>query len=118
MKVIIAGSRHMPDELFHLISKAVFASGFDITEVVSGCAKGADRLGERWAREKLVPCTRFPADWSKHGKAAGPIRNGQMKNYADAAIVFIWDNSRGSANMISQMQKANKPVFIVRDGKL
>ncbi len=118
MKVIIAGSRHMPESLYPLISAAVVASGFPITEVVSGRAKGADRLGERFAIEHNLPLKLFPANWNLHGKSAGPIRNSEMKNYADAAIVFIWDGSRGSANMILQMQKAKKPVFVVKDGIL
>lgn len=116
MKVIIAGSRHMPDSLYNLIGEAIKFSGYDVTEIISGRARGADRLGEHYAKVNRIPLKAFPADWVKYGKAAGPIRNSEMKNYADAAIVFIWDNSRGSANMISQMQKAGKPVFIVKDG--
>jgi hypothetical protein len=107
----------MPASLYPLVRQAVIASGFDITEVVSGTAKGADTLGEFYAAEYDIPCKLFPPDWDKYGKAAGPIRNGQMKDYADAAIVFIWDGSRGSANMIKQMEKAGKPAFVVRDGK-
>lgn len=118
MKVIIAGSRHMPVSLYYLVPKAVAKSGFDITEIVSGTAKGADTLGEFYAAEYEIPCKLFPPDWDTYGKAAGPIRNGQMKEYADAAIVFIWDGSRGSANMIRQMQQASKPVFVVKDGQL
>jgi hypothetical protein len=118
MKVIIAGSRHMPIEDYPLIHRAVLASGFNLTEVVSGHAKGADQLGEFYAKQKQLPCRIFPADWHTYGKAAGPIRNKQMMEYSDAAIVFIWDNSRGSANMIKQMQENNKPVFIVKNGKL
>lgn len=116
MKVIIAGSRHMPNFLYHLIPKAIKLSGFQITEIVSGGARGADRLGEQYAKENNIPCKVFPADWKTFKNAAGPIRNSQMKNYADAAIVFIFDGSRGSANMINQMEKAKKPVFVVKDG--
>jgi hypothetical protein len=118
MKVIIAGSIHMPEHLYALIDYAVAASKFKITEVVSGTAKGADTLGELWAFQNNIPVKTFEPNWDKFGKAAGPIRNGQMKDYADAAIVFIWDRSRGSANMIAQMKKANKPVFVVENGYL
>lgn len=101
-----------------LIGKAIKFSGFNLSEIVSGQAKGADTLGECYSIECEIALKCFPADWDTYGKAAGPIRNSQMRDYADAAIVFIWDNSRGSANMIAQMQKANKPCFVVKNGIL
>lgn len=111
MKVIIAGSR---DIVYYSpqLTCAVIESGFDITEVVSGCAKGIDTLGEEWAFGGDIPVSRFPADWNKHGKAAGPIRNRQMAEYADAAIV-IHNGSKGSLNMIQTMKKLGKPVYEV-----
>lgn len=55
----------------------------------------------------------FPADWKAHGKAAGPIRNKQMAEYADA-LLLIWDGeSKGSASMKNEMLKLNKPVYEV-----
>ncbi len=123
MKVIIAGSRHMPFSMYHLIPAAVarFEDIFDtkITEVVTGKARGADTLGEKWARCVAdLPVKEFPADWNQYGKRAGPIRNGEMADYADGLIVFIWEGSRGSANMLEQMQNRNKPCYVVYDGRL
>lgn len=118
MKVIIAGSRHMPLESYHLVGKAVAASGFKITEVVCGMARGADSLGWKWAIEFSIPVKKFPAQWDKYGRGAGPIRNKQMADYADALIVFIYNNSRGSANMLKQMRDAGKPCFVVQNGRL
>lgn len=121
MKVIIAGSRHMPEEgAIALIDRAMKLSGFDrdVTEVVSGCAKGADTWGEHWAEQSFTHVIHFPANWTMHGKAAGPIRNAQMAEYADAAVIFIWNGSRGSANMLQQMQKRGKPCFVVLDGDI
>lgn len=118
MRVIIAGSRHMPLDLYPLIWQAVERSGFDVTEVVCGMAAGADALGRRWAETHNIPVAKFPANWDKYHRAAGPIRNAEMAHYADALIVFIWDNSRGSENMLKQMTKLRKPCFVVRDGKL
>lgn len=116
MKVIIAGSRHMTQS--ELIPPAVAASGFLVTEVVCGCATGADTLGNLWAQANNIPVKYFPAEWKKYHRGAGPIRNKQMLDYADALIVFIWTNSRGSENMLSQTLKAGKPAFVVRDGIL
>jgi hypothetical protein len=78
--VIIAGCRDIYD--YEAVRRAVENSGFQVTEVVSGCATGVDTLGERWAEENGVPVKRFPADWNKYGKAAGGMRNGDMAVYA------------------------------------
>ena len=59
----------------------------------------------------------FNADWNKHGRAAGPMRNKQMADYADV-LIAVWDGqSKGTKNMIDQMNKLNKPVFIVWIGE-
>ena len=118
MKVIIAGSRHMPFSMFHLIDEAVKKSNFQVTEVVCGLARGADMFGGKWAVEHSIPVKTFPADWDTHGKAAGPIRNQQMAEYADALIVFIWDGSRGSKDMLMRMERMKKPTFAVWNGRI
>jgi len=110
MKVIIAGSREIFD--YNIVKEAIEESKFEITEVVSGTARGVDSLGERWAYEHKIPVKRFPADWDKHGKAAGIIRNSEMANYGEA-LIAIWDGeSRGTKNMIDTAKKKNLQVFI------
>jgi hypothetical protein len=122
MKVIIAGSRHMPFSSYPLIARAAarFQEAFGpITEVVCGEAKGADTFGKKWAIcEAGLPVKSFPANWKELGKAAGPARNREMAEYADGLIAFLWDGSRGTANMISQMQNRNKPCYIIFDGEV
>ena len=101
MKIIIAGGRDFNDYnalckyCDHILSKQK-----DI-EIISGGAYGADKLGERYAVEhRKVPFKRFPAEWDKHGKSAGYIRNTEMAEYSDALIAF-WDNkSKGTKHMI------------------
>ena len=103
MKTIIAGCRDWTDAW--MVGHAISGCSWNITEIVSGGARGADKLGERWAKENDVPLRVFPADWDSHGKAAGPIRNKQMAVYADAILVF-WDGqSRGTKNMIGEAVK-------------
>lgn len=69
--------------------------------IVSGAARGADSLGEKYAQEHSYIIKKYPADWNTHGKAAGPIRNAQMANSADALIAF-WDGkSHGTKSMIN-----------------
>lgn len=112
MKVIIAGSRTATDSNYKDLLLAIDHSKYDIQEVVSGCAIGADRLGEKYATSKNLKTTFMPADWQKYGKSAGHKRNRQMALYADAAIV-LWDGvSVGSKNMIYNMNQLNKPCYI------
>jgi hypothetical protein len=110
MKVIIAGSRTITD--YALVEQAVAESGFPITEVVSGRARGVDALGEQWAVRHHVPIRYFPADWAKHDKGAGPIRNQEMAHYADA-LILVWDGqSRGSAHMKSVAERRGLIIHV------
>ena len=82
--------------------------------IVSGHASGADSLGEKFAADHNLQCELYPADWDKHGKAAGPIRNAEMAEVADALIAF-WDGqSRGTKLMIDLARKKGLQVAIVR----
>lgn len=122
MKVIIAGSRTITD--YELIVKAVLESKFNVTEVVSGHAAqtkdkvtgkwmdSVDRLGERFSLEYLHQEPKlFPADWDKHHKAAGPIRNRQMAEYADA-LILVWNGaSKGSANMLAEAKRIQLQIY-------
>ena len=119
MKTIIAGSRF---EEKPKIIEARYAELLDamadfelfgtITQVVSGTARGVDRLGERWAREHGIRVARFPADWLNHGTSAGFRRNQEMANYADA-LIALWDGqSRGTANMIDLARRRGLLVFV------
>ena len=114
MRTIIAGGRNI-SELTD-ICEAVNRCGFgnDISEVVSGTAPGADRLGEMWANTYGVPIKRFPAEWNGNGKAAGIIRNCEMAAYAEA-LIAIWDGiSPGTRHMISEARRRGLRVFVYR----
>lgn len=78
--------------------------------VVSGTARGADTLGEQYAQERGYGLQRFPADWQQYGRAAGPIRNRQMADNADALICFWNGHSPGAKNMILTARKKGLPV--------
>lgn len=117
MKVIIAGSRDIID--YELVVKGIKDSCFRITEVVSGgYYRGADALGERWARENCLGIALFSAEWDVHGRAAGPIRNEKMAKYADALIAFHHNNSRGTADMIRRAYKYKLKVYVVNVDEL
>ena len=112
MKVIIAGSRDITD--YSLVKEAIKEANLEITEVVSGCARGVDSLGEYWAQENNIPVKRFPADWEGLGRAAGVIRNGQMAEYGEALIAIKYPNSIGTNDMIRKAKRNNLVVFIKR----
>jgi len=114
-KVIIAGSRDFND--YKLLETKVheILSGIPIedTEIVSGTARGADKLGERLAEQYNLKLTKFPAKWDKYGRSAGYIRNAEMAKYADMCIVF-WDGkSKGSEHMIDLAQKNGLELHVV-----
>lgn len=114
MKVIIAGSRNFNDyKKLCKICDHLLQFQSEI-EIVSGTAKGADRLGEQYAKERGYAIKQFPADWNNYGKAAGPKRNQQMAEYADALVAF-WDGkSRGTKNMIELANEANLKIRVFK----
>lgn len=110
MKLIIAGSRSVVD--YNVVKKAYLESGLKATEIVSGGARGVDKLGEAVAKELGIPIKVFPARWDEFGKSAGYKRNVEMGNYANAALV-IWDgSSKGSKHMIDTMKMLAKIVVV------
>lgn len=110
MKVIIAGSRTVRD--YNIIERAIQNSKFNITEVISGNAKGADALGELYAFNNNIPVKRFPANWNRYGKKAGYVRNTEMAEYADG-LVAIWDGiSNGTKHMISHKESHNLNTYV------
>jgi hypothetical protein len=103
--VVIAGGR---DYQFTDEDKSKL-DALPIAEVVSGGAKGADQFGEQWAESRGIPVRRFPADWKAHGRAAGPIRNRKMAEYADAVALF--PGGRGTESMRKEAEKAGATVY-------
>lgn len=79
----------------------------------SGKCRGADALGERYAREHGFRVVAYPADWSL-GRRAGPLRNERMAHDADAVVCF-WDGqSRGTASMIRYARQYGRALRVFR----
>ena len=113
MKIIIAGSRTFTN--YKKLSEVCdqFIQYQTDIEIVSGAYyKGADKLGEQYAKERGFKITQFPADWKRFGRAAGPKRNEQMANYADALIAF-WDGkSKGTKHMVDLAKSSGLSTYI------
>lgn len=110
MRVIIAGTRSIND--YKLVERAINEAGFAITMIVSGGARGVDRLGEMWATRHGLQCRVFEALWSKYGKGAGFKRNEHMARFSDA-LICLWDGkSPGTADMIERAKKHGLKVYV------
>lgn len=106
MKLIIAGGRGylMTDKDLDRLDKID-----NVTEVVSGGAKGADLGGEKWAESKGIPVKKFLPEWKKYGRAAGPERNREMVKYADAVAVF--PGGKGTLSLYNLSKKAGLLIY-------
>jgi hypothetical protein len=111
MKLAIIGSRDFTD--YSLLSFELEPYKSKITQVISGGARGADKLGERWAIQNKIPTQIFYADWDNLGKRAGFIRNEDIIKNCDIVIAF-WDGkSNGTKHSLSLCEKYNKPKKII-----
>lgn len=106
MRVLVCGGRNYANiaEVFYaldLIQPSV---------VIEGGASGADALARRYAIKRGISLLTIEADWKKHGKAAGPIRNGLMLTAGKPDLVIAFPGGKGTENMVSQAEKAGVPV--------
>ena len=116
-RIVVAGSRHYNDynQAKECIEKLIknIKKEYELV-FVSGCCKGADKIGERFAQENGFKTEYYPAQWEKYGLSAGPKRNMQMAQISDYVICF-WDGkSKGTYSMIRCCKKLNKNIRIIK----
>lgn len=114
MKVIIAGGRDFDDYNLLVEKCNKYLSLQSDIEIVSGNANGADKLGEKYAKECNYKVKLFPADWNKFNKSAGYIRNKEMAEYSDCLIAFWNGISKGTKHMIDLAKERKLKVRVVR----
>ncbi|MDY0198920.1 MAG: DUF2493 domain-containing protein [Tenuifilaceae bacterium] len=116
MKLLIFGDRRFNDYplLKTIVDKFVFVQMGAIDSVISGKAKGADILGELWAKGQGLPVLGYPADWDTYGNAAGFIRNKEMAEVADVAIGFLAPESKGTPQMINLCKEKKIPLMVYK----
>lgn len=110
MRTIIAGSRQgiTQEDVEDALNQAPFA----VTTVLSGTAKGVDRIGEILAEENSWPIEYYPSNWAVYGRRAGFLRNQEMAEKAEA-LIAVWNGkSKGTKHMIELAQEKRLKVFI------
>lgn len=111
IKLIIAGSREYNN--YGTVEAHFKEIGLKVIEIVSGMARGPDKLGVRLAYEHNLPLMKFHADWDNLGKGAGFIRNEAMAKYGDFALLF-WDGvSHGTKQMIDCCKEQGIQYMVV-----
>jgi hypothetical protein len=114
MRVLVCGDRNWKDDV--PIWAALCQLSKDSTVIV-GCCRGADYLGFETAKALRLSIEKYPPDWEKHGKAAGPIRNQRMLDEGKPDLVLAFhpdiENSKGTKDMVSRAKKAGVTVKII-----
>ena len=124
LRIIIAGSRDFNDykllkTSIRDILKNISLDDINKIKIISGTARGADQLVERFAKQFKLEVVKFPADWNRFGKRAGYIRNEEMAKYSVkddnyGMLVAFWDGkSKGTKNMIDAAKKMNMDVHVI-----
>lgn len=130
LRIIIAGSRGfnnfslLKNDVSNIISDWNYQLNripdlFNKIKIISGTARGADQLGEQYAKVMGYEIVKFPADWDKFGKSAGYRRNVEMAKYAVqddniGVLIAFWDNkSKGTKHMINLAEKYKLKTYII-----
>lgn len=108
MRVLICGGRDYSDiaEMYRILGV------LPISVVISGHAKGADQMAEMYANERGLAVEIYPADWEKHGKRAGPIRNIQMLDEGKPDMVVAFPGGKGTAHMVKIAKE--RDIFVAK----
>ncbi|KKN16289.1 hypothetical protein LCGC14_0977450 [marine sediment metagenome] len=112
LKLAVVGSRNFHDYEY---VKSILDC-YEIKQIISGGAKGADTLAKRYAAEHSIDYKEFPAEWNKYGKSAGPIRNRLIVDAADEVVAFMIKDqaTKGTSITIKFAEEKDKPVHIYK----
>jgi hypothetical protein len=114
MKLAVIGSREFNNYAMMVMFLDAYVACNSELIIVSGGARGADKLSERYAEEHGLETIIFLPDYDKYKKAAPFIRNSDIINAADEVLSF-WDGtSNGTRDSMNKAAKLNKPVLEVR----
>ena len=110
MKLLITGSRTFNDKI--LLFSELDKLDFDI--LISGGAKGTDKIAEEYAINNNIPIDQHKPNYSKYGRGAPIVRNKEMVEFGDMVIAF-WDGkSKGTKSTIDYAKKLNKEIITIK----
>lgn len=122
MRVLVCGGRDFVDRKFleEVLDDLNTRRGpFEV--VIHGGARGADTLAGLWAKRRGVPIELYPADWGRHGRSAGPVRNAEMLTRGRPDLIIAFPGGAGTADMVRQgyaaAREANIEIIIHRRGR-
>lgn len=107
MRILVCGGRNYDKVKIVNACLDTFKQKWGNITIIQGGARGADRLACAWAKRNNVPCEQFDAEWSKNGRAAGPIRNQQMIDEGKPDLFVAFPGGAGTADMVARLRKAN-----------
>lgn len=117
MKLAIVGSRILEESDKNLAQMTeIIKRNLDlknITEIVSGGARGTDTLAEKFAEQEKIPFKLFPADWKRFGRGAGPRRNQEIVDHCDKLIAFFINEAKstGTKDSVRRAKRQEKLLF-------
>ena len=117
MKVLVCGGRDFRNRKLAFAALDQLDREYKFSVVIDGMARGADEFGFDWAISRGVVTERYAADWDKHGRAAGFIRNKEMLVKGVPDMVVAFPGGIGTANMIKQAEAAGilvKRILVTR----
>lgn len=113
-RVVVCGSRRFPDPF--RVSLAIHDCIDALPEgceVITGGAFGADLMAHDAAQRRGLPTRIFFADWDRHGKRAGILRNLEMLDTKPDRVIAFWDGSSpGTRHTITEARKRAIPVEV------
>lgn len=116
MRVLVCGGRDFDDAswLYSVLEELTEQQGIDT--IIHGAATDADTLASCWGLDFAAQVIAYPADWEKHGQAAGPIRNQQMLDEGKPDLIVVFPGGLGTADMIRRAQAAGVRVLLPERG--
>lgn len=113
MRALICGGRDFDDKEFVFLLLDKLNQQYNFSLIITGGARGADFWAHMWASHNKKEVKIYEADWDKHGKSAGMIRNREMLRYAHPEVVIAFPGERGTADMVKISKKAGVEVVEV-----
>ena len=111
MRVLVCGGRNFDDSLTLGSWLGGIHKDHRIDVIIEGGARGADFMARKFAEWAGIKVLSFPADWDKHGRAAGPLRNQRMLDEGKPDLVVAFAGGRGTADMVNRARQAGVRVL-------